>query len=115
MTSKPTFGSPTDDPLLAIVNRPALTSITYTHSTANLVFTLTMATTLESQASSSTSLRRSIEYHDAVFNQLLSLIPAKYYIQDSPEEVSHFAFLGEIDGSWGRSSTCDQKVADERC
>lgn len=32
-------------------------------------------------------LRKSIEAHDETFTKLLSLIPAQYYIIDTPEEV----------------------------
>lgn len=43
-----------------------------------------------------TDLRKSIEAHDETFTKLLSLIPAQYYIVDTPEEVS---FLGVGDGA----------------
>ena len=38
-------------------------------------------------------LRKSIEAHDETFTKLLSLIPAQYYIVDTPEEVSMSLFM----------------------
>jgi hypothetical protein len=39
-------------------------------------------------------LRTSLEAHDAAFTQLLSMIPAKYYIAQDDEEVSCAADSG---------------------
>ena len=36
----------------------------------------------------SQELRQSLDQRDAAFERLLSLIPARYYIVDTPEEVS---------------------------
>jgi hypothetical protein len=36
----------------------------------------------------SQDLRQSLDKRDAAFERLLSLIPARYYIVDTPEEVS---------------------------
>jgi hypothetical protein len=49
----------------------------------------------------SQDLRRSLDKRDAAFERLLSLIPARYYIVDTPEEVSADERLDErLDRFW---------------
>lgn len=52
-----------------------------------------MAETSPAAAPAPSELRQSLEAKDAVFTKLLSLIPAKYYIVDTPEEVSPQSML----------------------
>lgn len=54
---------------------------------------------VQSQAGPSalvSDLRKSIEAHDETFTKLLSLIPAQYYIVDTPEEVSSIYVVSRV-------------------